>query len=119
MKISDIAKKYEVDEKEFEEFVVKSEKISTRGTSEKEIDYADIEYAVNLYFQNGGHKMSKSPDVVPSSSNQEVMGESINSNELLEQIANNVKKATFWIRFWSILSLISGIIIILIVVNGR
>ena len=34
------------------------------------------------------------------------------NEKLLEQIAKDVKKASFWIRFWSILGLISYVIII-------
>ena len=68
MKVSSIAQKYNLDTKGFEEFVIRDSRIRTRGTSETEIEYADIDYAVTLFLLNGGKKADEITSNGPESS---------------------------------------------------
>ncbi|MBQ7278896.1 MAG: hypothetical protein IJR17_06855 [Clostridia bacterium] len=62
MKVYDIAIKRHLDAKEFEEFIIRDDRIKTKGTSETEIDYADIDYAVNLYLRDRREKPNDNPE---------------------------------------------------------
>ena len=117
MDLSETAKKLQIDEDELLDFT------SRNGIN---VFYASEEDVINLYLQRNGHKGGERPTVTPekaverpavasetrTNQNEPLKNEDI-SIKLLRKIAENTEKAAFWIRFWSILSLISGIIVII------
>ncbi len=82
------SKKYKVDEES-----------SVKNYKKFENDENDDEYEDDVYYEDDEEDEEDEED--------------IDSITLLKRIAENTKKTAFWIRFWSILSLISGIIILI------
>ncbi len=116
MNLSETAKKLQIDEDVLLDFT------SRNGIN---IFYASEEDVMNLYLQKNGREAGESPAVAPEKAGErpavtpetstyknEALKDDDNSIELLRKIAKNTEQAAFWIRFWSILSLISAIIVI-------